>query len=73
VEFSDFTLLQQQEQQRGFIEAQLWARFFRRGETGGWRDELTFEQVASIESRHRRIMLRLGYELSDAQEFAHAG
>ena len=38
--------------------------FFRRGEAGRWRDELTPEQVARIEAAHAPMMRRLGYELS---------
>jgi hypothetical protein len=71
--FSDFTRLRLQEEQNGFKEApRLNANFFRRGVAGSWREELTREQVARIESRHARLMLRLGYELSYA-ELARAG
>jgi len=72
IQFSDFTLLQQQEQQNGFIEAPPRAKFFRRGKVGNWRDELGREQVARIESRHHRMMRRLGYELSFAHRLANA-
>src|SRR5689334_10264667 len=71
--FSSFTELRFQEQQNGFREApKHGSKFFRRGEAGGWRDELTREQVARIESRHWATMLRLGYELSYASEVVHA-
>ncbi len=74
VVFSNFAELRLQEQQNGFREApRPGAIFFRRGEVGGWRHELTREQVARIESRHGRIMQRLGYELSYAGELARAG
>ena len=46
--------------------------FFRRGEAGGWRDELNAEQVARIEAAHAPMMRRLGYELADAMPLARA-
>lgn len=65
VRFSDFEQLQQQEHEGGFVEAsRKGTKFFRRGEVGSWRDELTPEQVAGIESRHGKMMQRLGYEPS---------
>jgi len=75
VTFADFTQLRQQERDKGFNETPqgLGIKFFRRGETGGWHDELTPQQVAKIESEHGRMMLRLGYELFDAPRLAHAG
>lgn len=67
----NFLLLRQQEQQDGFAEApRRGVKFFRRGEVGSWRDELTREQVVRIESCHERMMLRLGYELSRAAQLA---
>ena len=44
--------------------AGLGRAFFRRGQAGGWRDELTAEQVARIEDAHAPMMRRLGYELA---------
>jgi aryl sulfotransferase len=75
VTFADFARLRQQERDKGFKEtpAHMNASFFRRGEAGGWRDELTVEQVARIEAEHARMMLRLGYELSRAPMLAQAG
>jgi hypothetical protein len=66
VRFADFARLRQQEEEKGFREApqQAGARFFRRGEAGGWRDELTPDQTARIEADHAPMMRRLGYELS---------
>jgi len=46
--------------------------FFRRGEVGGWRDELTAEQVARIEAAHAPMMRRLGYEPADAMPLVRA-
>jgi aryl sulfotransferase len=59
-----FEELRRQEQARGFGEAHrqpLRGNFFRRGEAGAWRDELTSEQVARIEADHAPTMRRLGY------------
>ena len=66
VRFADFTRLRQQEEEIGFREApqQAGARFFRRGEAGGWRDELTPDQAARIEADHAPMMRRLGYQSS---------
>ena len=66
VAFADFSELRRQEQDKGFSE--MGSRpdrlFFRRGEAGAWRDELTTEQVARIEAAHAPMMERLGYELA---------
>jgi hypothetical protein len=67
--FAEITELQKQEQDKGFREApwpQPGGNFFRRGQTGGWRDELSAEQVARIEAAHAPMMRRLGYELASA-------
>lgn len=39
-------------------------RFIRRGEAGGWREDLGTAQARLIEDRYGDLMLRLGYELS---------
>jgi aryl sulfotransferase len=64
VDIASFDKLREQEGTLGFAE---WhdpdgRRFFRRGEAGGWRDELTLEQVDRIERAHAPMMRRLGYE-----------
>jgi len=69
VRFARFEELKQQEDEKGFREAPVarpGGQFFRRGETGAWRDELSTEQVARIEAAHARMMRRLGYTLSSA-------
>ena len=63
VDLSSFGHLQQQETEFGFNP---WSKdatgsFFRRGEAGAWRDELSGEQSARIEAAHRGQMLRFGY------------
>ena len=70
VEFASFERLRAQELERGFRE---WipgrgraGTFFRRGQRGSWRDDLSPRQVASIEAAHGPMMRRLGYELSAA-------
>ena len=74
VRFSDFLQLQHLERTSGFAEgSRKGTRFFRRGEVGSWRDELTPEQVARIELRHGKMMQRLGYELSYLSNLARAG
>ena len=62
---ADFSTLQKQEQDNGFRELP-WPqlgnrRFFRRGQAGAWRDELSSAQVARIETAHAAMMRRLGY------------
>jgi aryl sulfotransferase len=76
VGFADIAELQRQEQQKGFREApqqRPGGRFFRRGKAGGWRDELSTDQVARIETAHEAMMRQLGYELSPAAKLACAG
>jgi hypothetical protein len=64
---STIDALQQQEAALGFREAPRTAgSFFRRGIAGGWRDELTADQVARIEVAHAPMMARLGYAPSAA-------
>ena len=61
-----FDRLQAQEREGGFDEApSSGALFFRRGEAGGWRHELTADQVRRIEAAHGPMMQRLGYELAE--------
>lgn len=67
VRLASFSTLREQEDREGFRESQRFdsgGRFFRRGHVGGWRDELTAEQVARIEAAHAPMMARFGYALS---------
>jgi aryl sulfotransferase len=76
VRLADFTALQAQEREKGFREAprpQRGGIFFRRGEAGAWRDELTADEVARIESEHAPMMRRLGYEPISSSKLACAG
>jgi aryl sulfotransferase len=68
VAYADFGELRRQEAEKGFREAppRAGGQFFRRGEAGAWRDELSVEQVARIEAAHAPMMQQLGYELASA-------
>ena len=64
VTLADFGKLKAQEAEKGVREAprpKAGGNFFRRGEAGGWRGELSAEQVARIEAAHGAMMRRLGY------------
>jgi hypothetical protein len=75
VDFADFSELRRQEQANGFGGGpqRPGGPFFRRGEAGGWRDELSPVQVARIEAAHTPMMRRLGYGPAGAVPLAHAG
>ena len=62
IDLARFDRLREKEADGGFREAPVGRTFFRRGESGGWRDELSGEQVAKIERDHAVIMDRLGYD-----------
>ena len=62
IDFSSFKQLQKMEAEQGFVERSLHSeRFFRSGRSGGWRDKLTPDQIARIESDHAAQMKRFGY------------
>jgi len=66
IRHADFAELQRQERERGFTERlSRSSPFFRAGEVGGWRGELTRDQVATLERAHMPMMGRLGYDLSE--------
>lgn len=65
VEQARFDRLQQSERNVGFREtSRKTASFFRRGTSGGWREELTATQVAALEADHAERMDELGYGLT---------
>ncbi len=65
VRLADFSQLQAKEQEQGFGERPpRVTAFFRKGQMGGWRDELTEDQVRRVEEAHAPMMERLGYERS---------
>ncbi len=74
VAFADFGELRRQEQAHGFRERSIepGAPFFRRGEAGAWRDELSGAQIARIEAAHAPMMQRLGYGPRGAEPLADA-
>ncbi|RII28233.1 MAG: sulfotransferase [Geobacter sp.] len=63
VEFSDFKELRRQEQANGFRErsAKASGGFFRKGQTGGWREELSDHLVNRLIDAHGETMRRFGY------------
>jgi aryl sulfotransferase len=69
---TEFTELKRLEVETGFREASPRAKggFFRRGQAGAWKDELTPDQVARIEAAQGAMMRRLGYEPVGSAEFA---
>jgi aryl sulfotransferase len=76
VMFADFAELRRQERDNGFRETprpHLGKLFFRRGEAGAWRDELSAEQVVRIEAAHAPMMRRLGYEPVGGLHLARTG
>lgn len=72
VAFSDFSELQRQEREKGFRESSLRAQgpFFRRGRSGGWREELPDELAWRIIGEHDEMMARFGY-LPDRERNNH--
>jgi hypothetical protein len=63
LEFSSFEVLRGQEKSQGFKEKSpsSSSSFFRKGEIGSWREELSEEQVRRIVHDHRETMCRFGY------------
>ena len=66
ISFSSFKELSKQETKTGFIEKSKKAdKFFRKGKTGGWRDELSDAQAEQIINDHRAVMERYDYLTAD--------
>ena len=62
IRFSSFKEMKKQEERGGFKErSDHSTAFFRSGGTGGWRKNLTEQQVARIVDLHREQMARFGY------------
>jgi aryl sulfotransferase len=63
VAFSDFSELQRQEKTNNFLERPTNAlgQFFRRGQSGGWREELPANLVQRLIDVHGETMRRFGY------------
>ena len=67
----DFNELQKQEKEKGFKERPLGTpSFFRKGEPGSWREQLTPEQAKQIIKDHRIVMKQFGY-LTEAGEIVY--
>jgi len=68
IRFSSFDVVRQQEEKENFRERSSAAdRFFRKGKTGSWREELTDEQAQRIVNDHREVMRRFGYLDEDGE------
>ena len=62
IELTKFEKLKAQEDDKGFSEkAKNSERFFRKGKVGGYKEELTENQIESILDHHGEMMERLGY------------
>lgn len=73
VERARFERLRDQEKRSGFVERPPTARaFFRSGQAGKWRGELSRDQVQALIDAHGPMMERLGY-LDEAEAFLADG
>lgn len=62
IAFSQFEEVRQQEEKAGFHERMgVTKSFFRKGEAGAWRDELTAAQARRLITDHEAVMRRFGY------------
>lgn len=69
VERSRFENLRRQEDEGGFVEKTPKVKnFFRRGRVGGWREDLTPEQVARVVQVNHSGMKRLGYPIEECAQ-----
>lgn len=65
---SSFGEMQKQEKEKGFKERPIGApSFFRKGEVGSWREQLTTEQVKQIIGCHSAVMKKFGYLTGDGE------
>jgi hypothetical protein len=62
IRFSDFKIVQEQEEKHGFKEKTPASdRFFRNGIVGSWKTELTPEEADTIIQQNKKMMIRFGY------------
>ena len=63
---ADVIRISRQRKESGFKEKSPSSEiFFRKGEVGSWREELTKKQARQIVNDHRKVMRRFGYPGSD--------
>lgn len=63
---SHFEKLKQQENEKGFAQKNPRSEsFFRSGKSGGWKHELTVQQILSLVDNHGEMMQKYGYEIPD--------
>jgi hypothetical protein len=68
IEHSSFGKLQAQEKARGFREKPGdMESFFRRGEVGSWREELSTAQMEHVIQEHGEVMRQVGYLTEDGK------
>jgi hypothetical protein len=68
IQKSSFGEMQKQEKEKGFKERPIGApSFFRKGEVGSWREQLTTEQVRQIIDAHGTVMRKFGYLTEDGE------
>lgn len=69
VQRARFDKLQQDERERGFHErSPKTEQFFRKGRSGGWREELRADLVIAVEADHGETMQEVGYHLTTTRE-----
>lgn len=62
IEETDFEKLKKKELAQGFNENQnLKSTFFNKGQTGRWKEELTYEQIEEIRNDNEPMMRYFGY------------
>lgn len=62
VEFSSFKTLAAQEEEKGFVEKpQSAEKFFSKGQSGQWKDDLSEELIQQVKRDHGNVMKRFGY------------
>jgi len=62
IELTEFDRIQKLEEEVGFKEKNIKSpHFFRKGQVGGYQEELTDEQVNLIVEKHRSVMQKFGY------------
>ena len=65
---SSFDEMKKQEREKGFKERPIGVpSFFRKGEVGSWREQLTTEQVRQIIDSHSWVMQKFGYLTEDGE------